>query len=61
MNKYHIFFCFLDKDGRIERDKYEQEKYYSEVIEALSETEALEKFYKNFEIRPEVVDIVREK
>lgn len=61
MNKYHIFFCFLDKDGRIEQDEYEQEKYYSEVIEALSETEALEKFYKNFEIRPEVVDIVREK
>lgn len=60
MNKYHIFFCFLDKDGRIEQDENEQEKYYSEVIEADTQEKALEKFYGNFEIKPEVVDIVKE-
>ena len=60
INRYHIYFCFVDKDGRIEQDEFEQEKYYSEIIEAETQEEALKKFYNNFENKPEVVDIIKE-
>ena len=61
--KYKIMFCFLDKNGMVERDKEEQEIYHDEEVEAESEEMAVKKFKEQFMyddlIKPEIVEVIR--
>lgn len=57
---YNIYFCFLNKDGSVERDEYGCEIYHKEQILAVNEKQAKQLFYKDFkDNKPEIVDIIR--
>lgn len=57
--KYEFIFCFLKKDGSVETDEYDCEMYHRESVEAISATDALRKFYRKFENKPEIVEIIK--
>ena len=60
-NLYKFIFCFLNKDGSVQRDLYDCEIYYDEDIWAEDEEKAKEKFLEQFiynGVEPEIVDIL---
>lgn len=64
ISKYNIYYCFLDKKNAVQTDEYGCESYYVEEVEAQSQKEAIEKFNEQFiynGIKPEIVEIIKEK
>ena len=61
MEYYEIIYCFLNKDGSIQRDEYDNEEFWGEDIWAETQEEAEHKFRAYFEAKKmnvEIVDII---
>jgi len=58
MRKYKVIFCFLDKNGFVERNKH-GEVYYSRLIQAYNKGEAIDKLreQEKFLVEPEIVAV----
>ena len=59
MKLYEIVWCFIDEDGEVVRDEWEDEKYYIAYIKATCEESALSIWNKrqHFKRNPEIVEI----
>lgn len=58
MRNYKVVFCFLDKDGFVERNKH-GEVYHSRLIQAYNKGEAIDKLreQEKFVVEPEIVSV----
>ena len=58
MRNYKVIFCFLDKDGFVERNE-NGELYHSRLIQAYNKGEAIDKLkeQEKFLIEPEIMAV----
>lgn len=61
MRKFRVVFCFLNKDGSVERDEH-GEVYHFVIKKAYNGGDAIERFRaeEKFEVKPEIFEITEE-